>query len=71
MQHITRTKATQIGVLIKDGADMAEVATQYRVTIERIEALTGVSRKDNKKQAKALAKATESAIDPADDFSEE
>ena len=67
MKHITRMKATQICKRVEAGVDMAEIATAYGITIERVEALSGKKRKKSKAKV-------EKPIDPEegsaqDDFS--
>ena len=56
---ITKAKAVQICKAVDDGADMADIASKYRITIERVEALTGATRKEN------LSAVEEAATDPA------
>ena len=67
MKHLTRTKVTQICKRVEAGQDMAEVATAYGCTIERVESLTGTKRK-KKRAAKPKEEKPEEGS-AADDFS--
>ncbi len=64
-QHITRTQQVQIKKHAEAGVDMAEIAHAFNITIERVEGLSGIKRKANKK---AVDKKAADAVGPAAEF---
>lgn len=67
MKQINKMKATQICNRVEAGEDMAEIATAFGCTIERVEALSGKKRK--KKKAAKPKEEVVSEGSAADDFS--
>lgn len=68
MQHITRTAQVQIKKRVEAGEDMADVAHAFNITIERVEGLSGVKRKANKKANATVKGKAADAVDPAAEF---